>query len=300
MTYLLMPDIDSEQQFIANERMARQMTGSQPSEVVIYYRRPRTGPMAGWIIWGDSQQGKRSDYIIRGFMPLMHLGRVWDGADEQGEQFKRYGPWGAILCHPDGPKEFPVEQLIVSRWYSEEGLRYSCRGQLPRGRKPAQLFPQLVAHTQEHPIHEYACPECNGRTFLQPVHLARHLRNQHDYERLASLPDMALCHVDSPTLRMRPFYMPFCYEFNGERIYLSEDYAFCQRAIEAGFTIYANPAVRLGHLGQYVYRLENMLQPEPDEQWLRLTRNSSGVAYRVESLEAPAAGAASRADPGEE
>jgi GT2 family glycosyltransferase len=33
----------------------------------------------------------------------------------------------------------------------------------------------------------------------------------------------------------------------------SEDYHFCRRAREAGFTIIMDPAVRLGHYGQYRY-----------------------------------------------
>ena len=70
----------------------------------------------------------------------------------------------------------------------------------------------------------------------------------------------------------------------GEPILLSEDYAFCQRAKDAGFQIYIDPAVRIGHLGSYVYRLEDMAQKPLEAQPLRLTRTSS-YAWRVEGID---------------
>jgi len=39
--------------------------------------------------------------------------------------------------------------------------------------------------------------------------------------------------------------------------YLSEDYAFCQRAIEEGYKIYAEPIINLGHQGPYLYTFED-------------------------------------------
>jgi hypothetical protein len=36
-------------------------------------------------------------------------------------------------------------------------------------------------------------------------------------------------------------------------IFESEDYNFCRKAREAGFKILGNPAIRLGHIGQFVY-----------------------------------------------
>ena len=37
--------------------------------------------------------------------------------------------------------------------------------------------------------------------------------------------------------------------------YLSEDFSFCQRCIEKGYKIYAEPSINLGHQGQYFYTL---------------------------------------------
>jgi len=35
--------------------------------------------------------------------------------------------------------------------------------------------------------------------------------------------------------------------------YLSEDFAFCKRAKELGYSIWAEPTIKLGHLGNYLY-----------------------------------------------
>lgn len=50
-------------------------------------------------------------------------------------------------------------------------------------------------------------------------------------------------------LHIWPFFMPISYD----GIYLSEDYAFCQRAREAGFKILADTRIILGHVGEHVY-----------------------------------------------
>lgn len=50
-----------------------------------------------------------------------------------------------------------------------------------------------------------------------------------------------------------PFFTPFGYM--GE--YLSEDWAFCQRARDAGFRIWTDPSIRLAHMGSRAYILED-------------------------------------------
>jgi len=44
-------------------------------------------------------------------------------------------------------------------------------------------------------------------------------------------------------------YRPFYYD--GE--YLSEDWSLCQRVQSFGYSIYVNPLIKLGHIGQYVF-----------------------------------------------
>ncbi|KKM97528.1 hypothetical protein LCGC14_1167150 [marine sediment metagenome] len=55
------------------------------------------------------------------------------------------------------------------------------------------------------------------------------------------------------------------------RILLSEDYAFSQRAKELGFTSHINPVVRVGHVGPYAHRLEDMAQEILTPQPLRIS-----------------------------
>lgn len=82
----------------------------------------------------------------------------------------------------------------------------------------------------------------------------------------------------------RAFYNFFhCMEYDDPEhgaILLSEDFAFSERARQLGFTIYANPAIRLGHEGMYLYRLEDMaghvLKPQP------LTIHHSGRYWRID------------------
>ena len=52
-------------------------------------------------------------------------------------------------------------------------------------------------------------------------------------------------------LPMHPFFQPFVHE----GIYLSEDYAFCQKARELGYKIWLDPRIILGHIGSFVYNL---------------------------------------------
>ena len=75
-----------------------------------------------------------------------------------------------------------------------------------------------------------------------------------------------------------PFYMPFVREWPDEGyIYLSEDWAFCDRARDAGFKMWVHPGIRVGHYGTYMYTLEDLIRPEkPLPQPLQLSRSANG------------------------
>lgn len=156
-------------------------TGRRKGEKVIYYRRPQfqpkgnPDPAPGWIVWADSQVFKQIHYLERGWTPLPKYGQVQKlfRADAPAGSPDSYGPWGPILSHPDGPGEFPVEQILTYRWYDPS--------QCP---VPGVRFPQLQAWVAEgNEIVEYPCPECNGRSYLDAIFLARHCRNAHEYDR---------------------------------------------------------------------------------------------------------------------
>jgi hypothetical protein len=67
----------------------------------------------------------------------------------------------------------------------------------------------------------------------------------------------------------------------GDPITMSEDFDFCAKAKQVGVQTYVNPAVRLGHLGTMVFRLEHMAWKEPPRVPMRLSR--SGFRYAVEA-----------------
>ena len=155
-------------------------TGRNLGDRVIYYRRPVGEDKAdsGWIVWGDSASGtKLQDFAIRGFEPLMKYGRINDPKTEKRAEEESWSMerrvWHAILSHPDGPAEFPVEQIITFHWYRPE----LCP-------EPGVRFPQLSGK-----VREYRCPECNRQPFIDVngvggiTNLASHLRILHRWDR---------------------------------------------------------------------------------------------------------------------
>lgn len=98
------------------------------------------------------------------------------------------------------------------------------------------------------------------------------------YERLAELPDMGVLHPDDPVLRMRPFYLEYGAEDeDGKPVWLSEDWAFSETALRAGFPSYCNPAIRLRHWGVYGFSLEDLYTKHPEPAPMAVTRTSVGT-----------------------
>lgn len=54
-----------------------------------------------------------------------------------------------------------------------------------------------------------------------------------------------------------PYFLPLLQESPEGTWYLGEDYAFCERALRAGFKIQADTTVRLWHIGSYPYGWED-------------------------------------------
>lgn len=57
--------------------------------------------------------------------------------------------------------------------------------------------------------------------------------------------------------RLLPFFQPMIVPDTVGQSYLAEDFAFCERARRAGFTIHADTRIRLWHLGTYRYGWED-------------------------------------------
>lgn len=58
-----------------------------------------------------------------------------------------------------------------------------------------------------------------------------------------------------------PWFQPLIREYKGNSWYLGEDFAFCERARQAGFRIMADTSIRLWHIGSYPYGWEDASGP---------------------------------------
>jgi hypothetical protein len=56
---------------------------------------------------------------------------------------------------------------------------------------------------------------------------------------------------------MFPFFLPMIRRIEEGHWYLAEDYAFCQRARDCGYRIFADASIRLWHIGTYRYGWED-------------------------------------------
>lgn len=163
------------------ENLTGSMGTGKRDERVIYYRKSG-GLEDGWIVWGDSESGtKLRDATIRGMQPLFKYGAITCFLDKAQKEPDPAGIWGPILRHPDGPAEFPIEQIVAFRWHTDppvSGVR----------------FPQL----QGTKITQYQCPECSRAPFgelkrgdeviLSAIQsLGNHLTIMHKWDRLALL-----------------------------------------------------------------------------------------------------------------
>lgn len=54
-----------------------------------------------------------------------------------------------------------------------------------------------------------------------------------------------------------PYYQPLVKEGDAGAWYLAEDFAFSERARQAGFSVYADTRIRLRHIGRYAYQWED-------------------------------------------
>lgn len=89
---------------------------------------------------------------------------------------------------------------------------------------------------------------------------------------------LPLCHESWGETSFWPFYLPYVVPWPGDgHVLLSEDWAFCQRAKDEGFSVWLDPSIRLSHHGDYGYTLEDLVRPsKPSPAPLALTRHSDG------------------------
>lgn len=79
-------------------------------------------------------------------------------------------------------------------------------------------------------------------------------------------------------LKFWPFFEEKQYpDRDGEGIFLSEDYDFCEKARKVGVKSHIDTSIQLGHLGERVYTLEDVLQNQAKEKG-RLVEVGGGSA----------------------
>ncbi len=93
---------------------------------------------------------------------------------------------------------------------------------------------------------------------------------------------MPLCHPED--MNFYPFFQPFPYEVdkgNGNKsyIYLSEDWAFCQRARDLGFKVWVDCSTKLQHIGKYKYDWNDMFREKKPEVAKLEYGDASGLPF---------------------
>lgn len=72
--------------------------------------------------------------------------------------------------------------------------------------------------------------------------------------------NVPLCHPQD--LQYWPWFQPFWAKNDaGEWIYLSEDWAFCNRARAFGHKVWLDPSIFIDHKGEYRWNLADALRP---------------------------------------
>lgn len=86
---------------------------------------------------------------------------------------------------------------------------------------------------------------------------------------------------------MIPFFLPMIRAIEDGSWYLAEDYAFCHRARECGYKIYADGSIRLWHIGMYRYGWEDAGVDRPRFDSFTLNFNDRGQVAPPPSIEDP-------------
>ncbi len=129
----------------------------------------------------------------------------------------------------------------------------------------------------------------NDPTLIEFKHVATGFVAVHRrvFEALAKRGDCPMLNPSSPRFHFRPFYTPMWRKDPdvGELVYLSEDWAFCHRAAQAGFPSYIDPSIRIQHQGLWPFKLEDMLREDLPTQPMWLTRGDDGLYVREATAE---------------
>ena len=94
------------------------------------------------------------------------------------------------------------------------------------------------------------------------------------FQEMINAETVHLCNPD--TLAFYPFFTPMETQLNGQWIYLSEDWSFCEKARNLGFKVWVDSTIKLGHIGPKVYDWDGFLNTEK--------KTAENITYQVNVL----------------
>lgn len=151
----------------------------------------------------------------------------------------------------DSDIEFKYEDVVKirSRGVDIVGAAYSFKG-----------FPQFTIQPFENQEIIFDT-EDGGIVEVQAVATGFLYTTAHLYNVIQKKLDLKICNTsfDAPQI---PFYHPNVWSFNERHYYLGEDFSFCFSAKQAGFSVYLDTSIKLGHIGSYTYKWEDVVDPK--------------------------------------
>lgn len=68
-----------------------------------------------------------------------------------------------------------------------------------------------------------------------------------------------------------PYFLPFLLDVGGSlKVYMGEDHAFSFRCFQSGYKLFVDTTIRLGHVGQYEYQIEDVVGDRPRQESLTM------------------------------
>jgi 2-polyprenyl-3-methyl-5-hydroxy-6-metoxy-1,4-benzoquinol methylase len=98
--------------------------------------------------------------------------------------------------------------------------------------------------------------------------------------------DVPWCTGNAGGSAVWPFFLPSIVQHPGGNYeYLSEDWAFCERAREAGFEVWLDGSIDVGHLGSYEYHLRDVITAQSSREDQLAVVDDLAAYWHLDSME---------------
>lgn len=84
------------------------------------------------------------------------------------------------------------------------------------------------------------------------------------FQEMVERGDAVLC--NNQNLQFYPFFTPMTRMIDRHPVYLSEDWAFCERARELGFKVWLDTTIKVGHIGPKVYDWDDLSREKKEKK----------------------------------